>query len=103
MFISLPDEPPPDIELSTEESMAATPPLPDDQGPPPTPLVVLFTHHLGSVESGEKLGLQSSSGEGLKKGASKSKANTDSSGVKVSREILIGCIKTVLVKKVSSD
>ncbi len=101
MYILPPDDPPHSSDvLDSRESMTATLSLPDDQTPPPTPLVLLFTHHLSSVQSGDSL--NRASGEGFKKGSSKTKPNTasDVSEAKVEREIIIGCVKSSLVKKV---
>ena len=96
------------IQLSNEESMAATLHVPDGQSIPPQPLVLLFVHHLSNLEPQDKDGdksspsLHNSSNDSLRKnGGNKSKVNTaDGDGAKVTRELHVGCIKTSLVKKV---
>lgn len=105
MYVCLPDEPPPlSNELNSEESMAASPPLPGKKHPAPVSLVLLFTHHLSSVGSGDSLRVSSANEGGLKKGGNKGKANTitisEVSDIKVERELAVGCIKSSLVKKV---
>ena len=102
MYACLPNEPLSSNELNSEESMAASPPLPGKKHRP-TPLVLLFTHHLSSVESGDSLRISSANDGGLKKSGTRGKPTTitsDVSDFKVDREICVGCIKSSLVKKV---
>ena len=80
-----------DGDLDSEfESMAATLPLPDGQASPVRPVLVLFQSGT-ERRGGDGEGVEGEGGEGGEEG-----------GGDMKRELVIGCVKTALVKKVSS-
>lgn len=91
-----PDGPSHSVQPSREESMAAVIPLPDGHTPPPIPLVVLLVHHVG--EGGDTA--STAAVHGTRKEGSSKAGGLQQDGVKVTREIEVGCVRTALVKKV---
>ena len=82
------------VQPNRGESMAVIP-LPDGHTPPPIPVVLLLVHHVG--EEGDSV---HSSAAGVRKDGNSKTNGLQQDGVKVVKEIEIGCVKAALVKKV---